>query len=212
MNSDEKDFKFDKKAATYDEGFAGKASRKFYNLILREIEAEQGAAVLDVGCGTGALLNKIADTHEIKAHGIDTEENMIDVAKSKHPDMDFQLSPCENIPFGNQTFDILIACMAYHHFADKKGFAKEAARVLKPGGVLYIADPRFPWVVRKTFNGILRCLKIVGAFFKPQEIINDFAPYGFEGYGVAADGYAQIVKLKLRDKKSCCCCSGGKCC
>ena len=167
MSREKKDFKFDKKAATYDEGFAGKASRKFYNLVLREIEVEQGAAVLDVGCGTGALLNKIADTHEIKAHGIDTEENMIAVAKSKHPDMDFQLSPCENMPFDSQTFDVLIACMAYHHFSDKTGFAKEAARVLKPGGMLYIADPRFPLIARKTLNAVLRCLRIVGNFYKP---------------------------------------------
>ena len=69
-----KDFKFDKRAATYDEGFAGRFSRKFYNLILREIEVQQGAFVLDVGCGTGALLGEIANVHEITAYGIDSEE------------------------------------------------------------------------------------------------------------------------------------------
>ena len=67
---------------------------------------------------------------------------MITVAKSKYPKMDFQLSRCEDMPFESQSFDILIACMAYHHFSDKEGFAKEAARVLKPNGVLYIADSR----------------------------------------------------------------------
>jgi ubiquinone/menaquinone biosynthesis C-methylase UbiE len=50
--------------------------------------------------------------------------NGVIVAKSKHPDMDFQLSPCENMPFDSQTFDVLIACMAYHHFADKKDTRK----------------------------------------------------------------------------------------
>lgn len=62
---------------------------------------------------------------------------------------------------------------------------------------MYIADPRFSFVVRKIFNTVLRWLKFVGEFNNPQETINDFAPYGFESHGTAFDAYAQIVKLKL---------------
>jgi SAM-dependent methyltransferase len=90
--------------------------------------------------------------------------------------------------------------MAYHHFGDKRGFAREAARVLKPNGALYVADPRFPWAVRKTLNGILRLIRVTGEFLAPQEIEARFAAYGFTGAGSAADTYAQVVKLQLNNR------------
>ena len=86
--------------------------------------------------------------------------------------------------------------MAYHHFADKEGFASEAARALKPGGVLYIADARFPSPVRSVLNGVFRLINVAGEFLSPDEITKRFATYGFVFDSVAIDGYAQVVKLR----------------
>jgi len=54
---------------------------------------------------------------------------MIAEAKMKCPDVNIQVSTCEHTPFYNQQFDAITACLAYHHFADKKGFAREMARI-----------------------------------------------------------------------------------
>ena len=191
-----KDMDFGKRASAYDDGMEGRASWRFYNLLLREVELHPGAAVLDVGCGTGALLNKLAGKYEIQGHGIDIAEDMIAEARRKCPQMIFQVARCDEMPFADQTFDVVTACLAYHHYDNKEGFAKEAARVLKPGGVLYIADPRFPWIIRKTMNGVLRIIRVVGAFYTPQETEARFVKSGFAEAGVALDGYAQLVKLK----------------
>ena len=51
-----KDFSFKKRAASYDEGIEGRMSQKFYNLVLQSVDLYEGCCVLDVGCGTGALL------------------------------------------------------------------------------------------------------------------------------------------------------------
>jgi len=199
--SKNKDFSFRKRAASYDEGFEGRMSRKFYNLVLQSVELHDGCFVLDVGCGTGALLKRMAAQNKIISFGIDAEAKMVEVAQKNCPEMDIRQSRSENMPFDDQTFDAVTVCMAYHHFADKEGFALEAARVLRPGGALYIADPRFPAPIRSILNGVFRLINVAGEFQNPDEIAKRFATYGFVFDSVAVDGYAQVVKLRKEVEK-----------
>ena len=195
MKGNKKDFKFDAMASSYDEGFGGKLSKRFYELLLRQISVHDGAAVLDVGCGTGTILKSLSARANIDGYGIDAEENMITEAQRKCPDMNILVADCANTPFANDQFDAIVSCMAYHHFGDQTGFAKEAARILKPGGYLYITDPRFPWIIRKPLNFAIRAHKVAGYFATPREVEATFSEYGFELVDCAYDLYAQCVKL-----------------
>ena len=192
----QKDIDFGKRASAYDAGIEGRGSRRFYNLLLREVTLHPGATVLDVGCGTGALLKLFSGVGEINGYGIDIAEKMISEARKKCPGMSFHIARCDNMPFEDSAFDVVVSCMAFHHYDNKKGFAKEVARVLKPGGILYIADPRFPWPIRKAMNGILRLVRVVGEFYTPQETEAIFSDMGFICVGVSVDAYAQVVKLQ----------------
>ncbi|MCL2137707.1 MAG: class I SAM-dependent methyltransferase [Coriobacteriia bacterium] len=142
------------------------------------------------------MLSRFAATCDIVGFGIDIAEEMLNVARDKCPQMVFHVARCDDMPFDDQSFDVITACMAYHHFDNKLGFASEAARVIKPGGMLYIADPRLPWLIRKTMNGALRLLRIAGEFVTPQEMAERFGAIGFTNAGVATDAYAQVVKLR----------------
>jgi len=199
MSEKQKDFDFSKSAASYDEGYAGKFSRRFYNLLQNEVKLDDGMRILDVGCGTGALLKRLCMGRNIDAYGIDAEESMIAVATNQCPDYSIRQAKSEQIPFGDGYFDILTACMAYHHFSDKAGFAREASRVLKPGGVLYIADPKFPFLIRKSINGVAHLFRVTGEFITAREMADRFNEYGFLFSGAANDGYAQVVKLTRRE-------------
>jgi len=191
-----KDFKFDKRASLYDERFEGKLSDRFYRLLLGQVELRQGETILDVGCGTGTILKNLNKLCEFDGYGIDVEENMILEAQNKCPEMNIFVSDGAKTPFEDSKFDIITSCMAYHHFADKKGFAKEASRILKPGGHLYITDPRFPWIVRKPLNLALQLHKIAGYFGTSKEIRKEFSEYGFELIDCNSDMYAQCIKLQ----------------
>jgi len=199
MSNNTKDVNFDKTAINYD-NVGGKLSRKFYRLLIEQVDISPDMAVLDAGCGTGSILRRLADSCSIRGYGIDMSENMVEAAKQKCPEMEIHVSRCDDTKFEDNTFDVVTSCMAYHHFSNKPGFAKETARILKPGGHLYIADPNFPVILRKSINAIARVLNIAGEFFTPEEMYANFAACGFEPAGYKKDSYAQVVKLKLSDQ------------
>lgn len=125
---------------------------------------------------------------------------MIIEAKKKCPAMNIQISKCEETPFENDKFDVLTSCMAYHHFADKKGFAKEAARIIKTGGYLYIADVYFPLMIRKIINTILKIHRIAGYFGTSKEIYENFIEFDF--VDVIRKGYTQLIVLKKYEHRA----------
>jgi ubiquinone/menaquinone biosynthesis C-methylase UbiE len=105
-------------------------------------------AVLDVGCGTGTLAMNVA-RHVGRAGrvaGIDPGTEQISRARSKaarhHLSIEFQIGVIEQLPFPDQTFDVVLSTLMMHHLPvplKRQGLA-EIARVLKPGGRLVIAD------------------------------------------------------------------------
>jgi SAM-dependent methyltransferase len=84
--------------------------------------------------------------------------------------------------------------MAYHHFPDKEAFEKEALRILKPGGLLYIADPNFPFPFRKAMNMLAQ--RFNGEFLSSDEISDRFGKYGFSTVSVSKHKYGQLVILQ----------------
>lgn len=191
-----KDFKFDKRAEKYDEGFEGKASEKFYSLVTTYVELRKGYRILDVGCGTGTILKRFSKKCNVECHGIDVEEEMLQEARAKCPQMDIQLCSCDATPYEDEYFDVIVACMAYHHFPDREAFEKEASRIIKKGGRLYIVDPKFSFVIRKVINKALSIHNIAGEFFSGKEIADNFLKFGFEMKASYSDLYAQIVILE----------------
>ena len=189
-----RDFKFDKRADKYDDHFEGRFSKVFYQLIYENIALPDFAEVLDVGCGTGTVLKTISENHNINGHGIDVEPKMLEIAVGKCPQMDIRLCSCDATPYAENSFDALIACMAYHHFPDKTAFGNEARRILKTGGELYIADPNFPKIIRKIMNFLARRLN--GEFLSANEIVDRFKKIGFAPVAVRKQRYGQLVVLQ----------------
>ena len=194
--SEKKDFKFDKKAEKYDDSYEGKLSEKFYTLVNENVQLTDGMTVLEMGCGTGTILHRLSRRCSISGYGIDVEEKMLEQARKKCPDMQIINCSCDNTPFEDSSFDVIVACMAYHHFPDKDGFSKECARLLKKGGRLYIADPKLPLPIRKVLNTALDIHKINGRIYTADEMNANFSEYGFKRTFDKSDAYAQIICLE----------------
>ena len=117
---------FDKYADRYDAGWKGAKSARFYEDLIREAEIDRGDRVLDVGCGTGTILSYIASKTEIRGYGLDISEKMLNIAREKNPDFEFVSGDCVTLPYDDSSMDVVLVCMAYHHFPDQKRFREEA--------------------------------------------------------------------------------------
>ena len=99
--------------------------------------------VLEVGCGTGNTAVFIHTLTGAKVHGIDIDEEMITkTVKTASPYLDklkFKIGSGENIPFEDNSFDVVIS-EGTTFFMDAKKALKEYCRVLKPGGRLGMVE------------------------------------------------------------------------
>jgi ubiquinone/menaquinone biosynthesis C-methylase UbiE len=98
--------------------------------------------VLDVGCGTGELLTRLAAKYPAsKLAGLDPVPEMLNVAKGKlSADVDLRVGWANSLPWGDGTFDVVVSCNMFHYVTHPVAAIREMERVLRPGGQLVITD------------------------------------------------------------------------
>ena len=189
---------YDKKADNYDNSFEGKFTEKFKTLLLNNLALEDGDCVLDVACGTGMLLSRVAERKSIQGFGVDISSQMIKNAASRYPNLSFAVSDCEKIPFDDASMDIITVCAAYHHFPNVNAFALEAKRLLKKNGSIYIADVYLPSGIRHIANIFLPRSKDGDVKFHSQkEIAETFSNVGFRHIRTIISGQVQMIHLQI---------------
>lgn len=122
--------------------------RTYRRRIVDMAQLQAGEAVLDVGCGTGslALVAKEVVGPTGRVCGIDPGAQQIARASSKAArrglSTEFQVGVIEQLPYPDQSFDVVLSTLMMHHLPDslKRLGLAESARVLKPGGRLLIVD------------------------------------------------------------------------
>lgn len=120
-------------------------ARKPVGLDILETLVDKSKDVLDVGCGTGSYLAAIGMAAKSRT-GVDASSSMLSVARKKLP-ANVRLSEAKatDLPFKAGEFDLVMNTQVVHHlsspgsdFDEIKTFVKECARVLRPGGKLYV--------------------------------------------------------------------------
>jgi ubiquinone/menaquinone biosynthesis C-methylase UbiE len=109
-----------------------------HDLILSMLPTLQGKRVLDVGCGDGALTEKLAKLGA-EVIGIDANPDMIAAAMHRNAGR-YLVADASALPFEDDTFDAVTAMTVLCVCDDPKILVGEMARVLKPGGHLMIGE------------------------------------------------------------------------
>lgn len=101
-------------------------------------------AILDVGCGTGQLLCRLAARFPAaELVGTDAAAGMIEQAQTAVPadlSVRFVQAFAEELPFPDASFDLVTSTVSFHHWADQRRGLREVRRVLTPGGLFILTD------------------------------------------------------------------------
>ena len=127
---------YDHFAKTYDEH-----RHDGYHLLIDDLESElvlpyaRGRDVLEVGCGTGLILERVAEV--ARSHiGIDLSDEMLAHARARG--LETRQASATELPFEDASFDVVYSFKVLSHVPDLRLALSEMARVTRPGGRVFI--------------------------------------------------------------------------
>jgi SAM-dependent methyltransferase len=106
-----------------------------YIHALQFLQLNSNDELLDVGCGTG-LFSSIAAKNGTNVTGIDASEELIAEAGKRAPSIKFMTGEMEELPFPDNTYNIVCGFNSFQYAASSKNALAEAKRVLKDQGKL----------------------------------------------------------------------------
>jgi len=123
------------------------AAEAMVRLVAKQASLTPTDTILDVGCGFGdGALFWMHEFQPKKIVGIDINSSEIEVGRTRVSALGFenrielQTGSAVNLQFSENTFDKVAAVESAHHFKTREKFFHESFRVLKPGGMLTMAD------------------------------------------------------------------------
>ena len=147
-----------------------------FPIVEAEIHSKTLNHVLEIGCGTGELSNRLA-RRAGSVTGIDISEVAVNEARraTARSNVSFKLEDFNTFDSKGTKYDLIISSFAFHHFPLQESFEK-AVSLLAPGGVLIIFDMYsaherslglfvFNQIVVETlesFGGAMRTIRAIG--------------------------------------------------
>lgn len=122
--------------------FAGKRFLKMHQKIAEQILVRNPKDLLDIACGPGDFLFYLSNfAPSVNLTGTDIAPGMVKHASQKlFGKAKILESKGENQPFPENSFDVITIMMAFHHFPKKLEALQHIKKILRPGGILIIAD------------------------------------------------------------------------
>jgi ubiquinone/menaquinone biosynthesis C-methylase UbiE len=126
--------RYDTTAHFYDRRY-GEIQRGKYEVVLAN--TPQAVRILDVGCGTGMLLERIQRKAKLVV-GVDVSVKMLRAAKKRAPAAFLALADADHLPFADASFDVALSVTLLQNMPDPGETIREVARVLRPNGLAIV--------------------------------------------------------------------------
>ncbi|MFZ5652342.1 MAG: class I SAM-dependent methyltransferase [Bacillota bacterium] len=140
----------------------------------------EGMDLLDLAGGTGINAVALAGAGA-RVTVVDASGAMLSRARSKKANINIIRADAAILPLPDSSFDIILVSDAWHHFREQDMVAAEAARVLRPGGRVYVIDFDRGKFRTKYLIALERMLGEPSNFMSPQELEGIFKSRGISG-------------------------------
>lgn len=158
---------FDKVAKHYDltnDLLSLGQSRVWQAALKAAVDPQVGMKIIDVAAGTGTS-SALFSTEGADVVACDISPGMIEVGKTKHPDLEYVQADATALPFAENTFDAVVISYGLRNMPDPTKVLNEMYRVTKNQGKLVVCEfskPTIEWV-EKAYNFLLaRVMPIIG--------------------------------------------------
>ena len=95
--------------------------------------------ILDVACGSGDMI-EVWKKYTNNIIGLDPSKGMLKIAEKRFPEIEFYQGYAQNLPFNDETFDVLSISFGIRNVVEIQNAINEFARVLKRNGILLILE------------------------------------------------------------------------
>ncbi len=103
-----------------------------YRHVLERVIVGRGTRLLDVGCGAGRF-SRIAADRGATVSGLDATPSFVEIARERVPDGDFRVGDMEDLPWADNSFDVVTGFNSFFVAADMVSALRQARRVARPG-------------------------------------------------------------------------------
>jgi ubiquinone/menaquinone biosynthesis C-methylase UbiE len=124
------------------------AGSPWYQLVREQIGPVAGLDILEVACGRGGFASELARAGACVT-GCDFSFVAVSIAETKlraadkRPPVTFLQGDAQNLPFADDSFDLVISCETIEHIPDAPRALREMRRVSRPGGKLFLTTPNY---------------------------------------------------------------------
>jgi len=127
-------------AKIYEEVYLPALIEEWCPLVVEAANIQTGQCVLDVACGTGALAIFVSEFIGTKGTtvGVDINEGMLNIARSKSSSIEWFKAPAEALPFADDNFNCVVSQFGLMYFENQENAIREMMRVIQPGGSLVV--------------------------------------------------------------------------
>ena len=184
--------------------------------VVKSLDIKQNSVVYDLCCGTGDITCLLYKLYEnINLTGFDFSENMLKIAKERHPKLKFIQSDITNLPVNNNSSDFITIAFGLRNIQYRNLAIKEIYRILRPKGKIMHLDFGEHNLISKTFDIIVKFyLNIVTTnknsyeyllnskkyFPIPKQLIEEFEKEGFN-FLERKDYLFGIISMQIFEKK-----------
>ncbi|UCD29339.1 MAG: glycosyltransferase [Planctomycetota bacterium] len=157
-----------------------KRNSYYYRELIRlyKRHVPEGARVLEIGCEAGDLLAGVKPTYGV---GIDENPQLIELARQRHPELDFHAGTIEQIPQG-ETFDFVLICNAVDDMRDVQAIFSVVKRFCRPETRIILTYHNALWEPILTLASKLQLRRPVGQqnWLSRDDLANLFDLAGYQ--------------------------------